>query len=162
MPWGVIFLSTLPPQKLTVNLVFDERQHATRVKQRLLSRLQQTEALHASLANLTTPGLFLYQDKLRAYEMARTAYEARVEAYNAHVQQWNARGGPPVQAQQTLAVERTQIEAPVKNSSLQTGGELRDIIETLKALKDRDKTLAATYTRQVHCECPAWRTPPVS
>src|SRR5438093_11672329 len=36
--------------ELTVNLSFDERQHATRVKQRLLARLQQTEASHASLA----------------------------------------------------------------------------------------------------------------
>ena len=135
--------------KLTVNLVFDERQHATRVKQRLLSRLQQTEALHASLGQSYDTWRGLYQDKLRAYEMARTAYEARVEAYNAHVQQWNARGEPPVQAQHTLAVERAQIEASQKQLAADRG-ELRDIIETLQALKDRDKTLAATYTRQVH------------
>src|SRR5215813_6497694 len=35
---------------LTINFVFDVRQHATRLKQRLLSRLQQTAASHAGLA----------------------------------------------------------------------------------------------------------------
>ena len=80
---------------LTVNLIFDERQHTTRAKQRLLSRLQQTEASHASLAQSYTTWRGLYQDKSKAYEAAHMAYEARVRAFNAQIQQWNARGGPP-------------------------------------------------------------------
>ena len=134
--------------ELTVNLIFDERQHATRVKQRLLSRLQQTEASHASLAQSYGTWRGLYEDKRKAYEAARIAYEARVQAYNAQVQQWNARGGPLVQIQRILAVERAQIEASRRQLTADQS-ELRDIIETLKGLEDRDKAMVKTYAKQV-------------
>ncbi len=134
--------------KLTVNLIFDERQHATHVKRRLLSRLQQTEASHAGLAQSYATWRGLYQDKRKAYEAAGMAYEVRVQAYNAQVQQWNARGGPPVQVQQTLALERAQIEASQRQLAADQS-ELRDIIATLKELEDRDKTLVETHARQV-------------
>ena len=65
--------------KLTINFVFDERQHATRVRERLLSRLQQTEASHANLVQSYGTWRGLYQDKRKAYEAARMAYEARVQ-----------------------------------------------------------------------------------
>ena len=134
--------------KLTINFVFDERQHATRVRERLLSRLQQTEASHANLVQSYGTWRGLYQDKRQAYEAARMAYEARVQAYNTQIQQWNARGGTPVQVQQTLAVERAQIEASQRQLAADQS-ELRDIIATLKGLEDRDKTLIETHTRQV-------------
>jgi len=134
--------------KLTINFVFDERQQATRVKQRLLSRLQQTEASHTSLAQSYTTWSGLYQYKRNAYEAARRAYEARVQAYNTQIQQWNARGGTPVQVQQTLAVERVQIEASQRQLAADQS-ELQDIIATLKELEDRDKTLVETHARQV-------------
>jgi predicted Zn-dependent protease len=133
---------------LTVNLIFDERQHATRAQQRLLSRLQQTEASHTSLAQSYATWRDLYQDKSKAYEAARMAYEARVQAYNAQIQQWNARGGPPVQGQQTLAVERAQIEAHQRQLAADQS-ELWDIIATLKDLEGRDKSLVETHARQV-------------
>ena len=134
--------------KLTINFVFDERQLATHVKKRLLSRLKQTEASRAGLAQSYTIWRGLYQDKHKAYEAAHMAYEARVQAYNAQVQQWNARGGPPVPVQQTLAVERAQIEASQRQLAADQS-ELRDIIATLKELEDRDKTLVETHARQV-------------
>jgi predicted Zn-dependent protease len=133
---------------LTVNLIFDERQHATHVKQRVLSRLQQTEASHASLAQSYIAWSSLYQDKSKAYEAARMAYEARVQAYNTQIEQWNARGGPPVQGQQTLAVERAQIEAS-KRQLAADQRELWDIIATLKELEDRDRSLVEMHARQV-------------
>jgi hypothetical protein len=134
--------------KLTINFVFDERQLATHVKQRLLSKLQQTEASHASLAQSYATWRGLYQDKRQAYEAAHVAYETRVQAYNAQVQQWNAHGGPSVQAQQTLAVERAQIEASHRQL-VADQHELRDIMATLQELADRDKTLLERHTRQV-------------
>ena len=134
--------------KLTVNLIFDERQHATHVKRRLLSRLQQTEASHAGLAQSYATWRGLYQDKRKAYEAASMVYEVRVQAYNVQVQQWNARGGPPVQVQQTLALERAQIEAS-QHQLAADQSELQGIIATLKGLEDRDKTLVETHARQV-------------
>jgi len=134
--------------KLTINFVFDERQHATRVKERLLARLQQNEASHADLVQSYDTWRGLYQDKRQAYEMARMAYEARVQAYNTQIQQWNARGGTPVQAQQTLAVERAQIETSQRQLAADQS-ELQDIIATLKGLAEHDKTLVETHTRQV-------------
>jgi predicted Zn-dependent protease len=134
--------------QLTINLVFDERQHATRVRQRLLARLQQTEASHASLAQVYGTWRGLYQDKRHAYEAARTAYEARVQAYNAQVQQWNAQGEAPVEVQQTLAAERAQLEAGQRQLAADQS-ELQDMITTLQGLEERDKTLVETYARQV-------------
>jgi predicted Zn-dependent protease len=134
--------------KLTINFVFDERQQATRVKEQLLSRLQQTEASRAGVAQSYATWRGLYQDKRKAYEAARIAYEARVQAYNAQAQQWNARGGPPVKVQQTLAVERAQIEASQRQLAANQS-ELQDIIATLKELEDRDKTLVETHAKQV-------------
>jgi IS1 family transposase len=134
--------------KLTINFVFDERQRTTHVKQRLLSKLQQTEASHASLAQSYATWLVLYQDKRQAYETAHRAYETRVQAYNAQVQQWNARGGPSAQAQHTLAAERAQIEDS-QRQLVADQDELQDIIATLQELADRDKTVVETHTRQV-------------
>jgi predicted Zn-dependent protease len=134
--------------KLPINFVFDERQHATRVRERLLSKLQQTEASRASLAQSYAIWRGLYQDKRNASEAARMAYEERVQAYNAQVQQWNARGGPSVRVQQTLAVERAQIEAS-QHQLAADQSELRDIITTLQELEDRDKTLVETHAKQV-------------
>jgi hypothetical protein len=133
---------------LTVNLSFDERQHATLVKQRLLSRLQQTEASHTSLAQSHAIWSGLYQDRRQAYEAARIVYEARVQAYNAQVQQWNARGGPPVQVQHTLAAERAELDAS-QHQLAADQSELWDIIATLKELEDRDRSLVETHARQV-------------
>jgi predicted Zn-dependent protease len=133
--------------KLTINFVFDTRQHATHVQRRLLPRLQQTEAAHADAVQSYATWRRIYEDKLIAYEAAHTAHQERVQAYNAQVQQWNAQGGAPVQVQKTLAAERAQIEA----SQIQlTAGqaELHEIVETLRSLVDRDKALAKTYAKQ--------------
>jgi hypothetical protein len=134
--------------KLPINFVFDERQHATHVKQRLLSKLQQTEASRTDLAQSYVTWRGLYQDKRRAYEAAHRDYEVRVHAYNAQVQQWNARSEPSVQAQQALTVERAQIEADQRQLATDQD-ELRDIMATLRELADRDTTLVETHTRQV-------------
>jgi hypothetical protein len=134
--------------QLTINFVFDERQLATHVKQRLLSKLQQTEVSHASLAQSYATWHGLYQDKRQAYAAARMAYEARVQVYNAQIQQWHARGEPPIPGQQALAVERAQLEASQRQLAADQS-ELRDILATLQELEDRDKTLVEMHTRQV-------------
>jgi predicted Zn-dependent protease len=71
----------------------------------------------------------------------------RVQAQK-QVQEWNARGGPPVQIQQILAVERAQIEASQRQLAADQS-ELRDIIETLKGLEDRDKAMVKIYAKQM-------------
>ena len=134
--------------KLTINLVFDTRQHTTHVQQRLLPRLRQTEAAHADVAQSYATWRRIYEDKLTAYEAAYTAHQERVQAYNAQVQQWNAQGGAPVQAQETLAAERARLEA--RQTQLAAAqAELREIVETVRSLGDRDQALAKTYAKQV-------------
>jgi len=134
--------------KLTINFVFDTRQHATHVQQRLLPRLQQTEAAHADVAQSYATWRRIYEDKLTAYEAMHTAYQERVQAYNAQVQQWNAQGGAPVQVQNTLAGERAQLEARQIQLTADQA-ELREMVETVRALADRDKALVKTYAKQV-------------
>jgi len=134
--------------KLAINLVFDTRQHATHVQQRLLPRLQQTEAAHADAAQSYATWRRIYEEKRTAYEAARTAQQERVQTYNAQVQQWNAHGGAPVQAQTMLAAARAQIEASQTQLAADEA-ELREIVQTLQALVDRGKTLAETYAKQV-------------
>jgi predicted Zn-dependent protease len=134
--------------KLAVNLVFDERQHATHAKQRLLPRLHQTEASHANVAQSYDTWRRLYTDKMQAYEAARTAHQTQAQAYNAQVQQWNAQGAAPRQVQQRLTAEQVNLDAA--RTRLQADeGELREMVVTLQALEERGKTLADTYTRQV-------------
>ena len=133
--------------KLTVNLVFDERQQATRARQRLLPKLQQTEASHATLAQSYETWRTIYQDKVKTYETARTVYDERVQAYNAQVQQWNTQGGAPPQVQKTLAAERAHLDAS-KTQLIEDQADLRDVVDTLQSLEDRGKTLAETYARQ--------------
>ena len=134
--------------KLTINFVFDTRQQTTHVQRRLLPRLQQTEAAHADVAQSYATWRRIYDDKLTAYEAVHMAQQERVQAYNAQVQQWNAQGGAPVQVQKTLAAERAQIEARQAQLAADRA-ELREIVETLNSLADRDKALAETYAKQV-------------
>src|SRR5262245_51132991 len=61
--------------KLTINFVFDTRQHATHVQRRLLPKLQKTEAAHADAVQSYRTWRRIYEDKLRAYEASHTAHQ---------------------------------------------------------------------------------------
>ncbi len=137
--------STAP---LTVNFVFDERQNATQAQQRLLPQLQQAEATHASLAQSYLTWRRTYEEQHLHYTTAQEAHRARLQAYNAEVDQWNAQGGAPLSAQQTLAAERSSLEADQSQLRALTQ-EIREIRHTLQMLEEQDKTLITTYTRKV-------------
>lgn len=134
--------------KLTINLVFDERQQATHDKQNLLPSLRQMEVSHANVTQSYDTWRRLYTERMQAYEAARTTHDEQTQGYNRHVQQWNAQGGAPPSVQQRLAVERAALDAA--RARLQADeGELREMVATLRALEERSKTLANHYTHQV-------------
>lgn len=137
-----------PHAPLRVHFVFDERQHATHVQQRLLPRLQEAEATHASLTQSYATWRQLYEDRQRAFEVAYAGYEQRAQAYNATVQEANRQRTLSPQAQRALDAERAALEASQAQLRAMEH-ELKETVATLRSLEARDQTLVAAYTRQV-------------
>ena len=131
--------------KLTINFVFDERQHATRVRERLLSRLQQTEASHADLVQSYGTWRGLYQDKRRP--MKRRVWPMRRACKRIIRRSSSGMHEAGLQSRYSKHSPNAQIEASQRQLAADQS-ELRDIIATLKGLEDRDKTLIETHTRQ--------------
>lgn len=137
-----------PTAKLAVDLVFDERQQSTRVKERLAHKLEATRASHDTLAQQHRTWHTFYQDKAQAYDVALQAYSQRLQAYNAEVQRWNAQGGAPPQAQAALDTARWQLQA-LKTTLDAEQSHLREVAATLQAMEQQGRQIVETYNRQV-------------
>lgn len=134
---------------LSVHFVFDTRQHATQVQQRLLPQLQQAEALHTSMAQSYRAWRTFYEDKRHTYDAAHAGYQSRMQVYNAEVRASNARDNVAPATQHTLETTRAELET-TRTQLRAIEQDMQESIAVLRNLEEREKILLATYARQIH------------
>jgi len=137
-----------PAARLTINLIFDERQQTALASQRLADKLEQTVSSHATLAESHAYWHQVLNEKTQAYAQAVADYQARGEQYQVNVQKWNAQGGAPHQVYADLESERQHLQEWLQQLDSDRA-DLQNLVKTVNTLAERSRTLTATYNRQV-------------
>lgn len=137
-----------PMARLSINLLFDERQQTVLAGQRLANKVQQTVASHDTLAEAYTHWRQVLTEKTQAYDSALAAYKTREAEHQALVQQWNTQGGAPLLVYRDLEEERQQLQTLLQHLESDRAY-LDNLVTTVNTLANRIQTLTVTYQRQV-------------
>jgi hypothetical protein len=84
-----------PDARLTVNLIFDERQALSNQNQKLQSEVAETQDSASDIKAGYESLEAAYKKDEATYNTALTRFEKEQDAYNTSVDYWNARGGAP-------------------------------------------------------------------
>jgi hypothetical protein len=138
-----------PAASFAINLLYDERQHATISSQELSRKMQQTENSNRKVRALHDHWQDLYQTRSEAYQTSLDALQKRLEAYNATVESKNRKGGVTQAEYDALTAERKAIDQTREKLDAEREA-LEEITQTLKSLEAQSNTLTATYNRNAH------------
>jgi hypothetical protein len=135
-----------PTAKLTVNLVYDDRQQTTQAGEHLQRSMQQARVSHASVGQSYAYWRATYDSRARDYRDAHATYEQRSHAFNAQVQEWNARGGTSGDAEAHLESERRQLETMRRQLDTDRAA-VEELAATVRSLADKGNAAAETHNR---------------
>jgi hypothetical protein len=144
---GINLFEYDPTASFTINLVFDDRQQATVAKQHLVHRLKKTEVSHATLSRSYVYWRRVYDEHIQSYQHSLAAYETRLQTHNREVTYWNNRGGAPAEVYNRLQAERARLEQMQTRLDAERAT-VQDIVATLHALEEQERTLVHTYKQQ--------------
>lgn len=134
--------------RLTVNLVYDERQQRTQTGNRLRGAMSETRASHEAVGRSYEEWRATYERRLRDLKDAQAEYQSRAQALNAEIQEWNARGGAPADARARIEAERSRLaEMRQRLDSDRTA--LQELATTVSGLADKGNSIAATHNQSV-------------
>lgn len=91
--------------KVTVNLIYDQRQQAIDLGETIQQSQQTTDAVRANYQKLENS----YLASKQAYETALAIFNTATDAYNTSVKYWNSRGGAPKNEFQALQDQKEQL-----------------------------------------------------
>jgi hypothetical protein len=129
---------------LKVTLVYDDRQQATQVRQRLRGSMQELRASHESVGRSFTEWRERYERRAQNYQRMYADYQERAAAFNARVQDMNARGGASRDIQASLEAERSQLGA--MRSDLETDRlSVESLGASVQSLAEKGNTLAEAH-----------------
>lgn len=146
-PMGANLFEYDSTARLTINLVFDDRQQATVAKQNLVQSLKQAEVSHAKLSQSYTYWRRLYDEKIQAYNHTRSEYEESLHRHNTEVNDWNGKGWVPQEVYNQLEAERKRLEQTKKLLDGERPS-IQEIVARLHALEAQEQTLVAAYKQQ--------------
>ena len=137
-----------PAAKFTVNLIYDERQRETILKQKTESGLTAAESFFKNLDSKFNTAKADYENKVASFESAKSTLDARAAKYEQEVNYWNTRKGAPRQKYEELEVERVALNREIEllNARAQ---ELKELSNNFnQALRERNEA-AKDYNRVV-------------
>ena len=138
-----------PAASFSINLVYDERQHATITSQELTRKMQRTESSNQEVRNRLDYWQEVYQTRSEAYQAALEGFQRRRQAYNDTVEAKNSTGGVTQEEHDALSAERTAIDQIREQLDTERKA-LEEINETLTSLQSQSESLVATYNRSAH------------
>ena len=137
-----------PDGDLKINLIYDSRQEATLLLQKLGIVVSNDKASYDDLKSKYEAFAAQYDTAKAALDVRIAAFEDRRNAYDAEVARWNKRGGAPEATYTRLSAEREALDAEVsKINQLQDG--LNAIVDEINALASVLNRLAAELNLQV-------------
>ena len=128
-----------PNAKFQINLIYDERQRETLLKQRTESGLEKAETVFKSIDDAFNKIKSEYETASASYQKAESDYNERRLAYEKEVEYWNKRGGAP-EAQ----YNKLQKEADSLNSE---AARLNEIAATLNGMQSKVKSSLANRNK---------------
>ncbi|MEK9185891.1 MAG: matrixin family metalloprotease, partial [Patescibacteria group bacterium] len=134
--------------KFRVNLIYDERQRKTILKQKTESGLTAAESFFKNLDSKFNTAKANYENKVTSFESAKNALNTRAAKYEEEVNYWNARKGAPRQKYEELEAERVALNREIEllNARAQ---ELKELSNNFnQALRERNEA-AKDYNRVV-------------
>lgn len=137
-----------PNAKFTINLIYDERQRETLLKQRTESGLTKAESLFTHIDDSFNSLKNGYEMKAASFKIEQNQYEARRTKYESEVDYWNKRGGAPQGEYSKLQKEADLLnsEAERLNNEAADLNQLQDKVKV--ALTERNKA-AEEYNKVV-------------
>lgn len=147
-PSGKELFSYDPNAKFTINLIYDERQRETLLKQRTESGLEKAESLFTQIDDSFNSLKNSYESKAALFKTEQNRYEARRAKYESEVDYWNKRGGAPQGEYSKLQKEADELntEAQKLNTEASELNQLQDKVKA--ALTERNKA-AQEYNKVV-------------
>ncbi len=100
-----------PKGKLTINLIYDERQKTTQQNQELQADIKKTAELASSIKQEYETLEADLAVRKNDYEAELRQFEAQQNAYEADVTYWNSRGGAPENEYQALKRKENELKA---------------------------------------------------
>jgi hypothetical protein len=100
-----------PKGKLTINLIYDERQKTTQQNQELQADIKKTAELASSIKHEYETLEADLAVRKNDYEAELRQFEAQQNAYEADVTYWNSRGGAPENEYQVLKRKENELKA---------------------------------------------------
>jgi hypothetical protein len=119
--------------KVTVNLVYDDRQKTAELGKQIESTQVATESVRAQFEALQQQ----YRDAKEEYDRELEAVQSVSDAYNARVEYWNARGGAPAEEYAKLSKQKEELATMRR--------ELSQLAARVNTLADQTNKLASTY-----------------
>ncbi|MEK7062529.1 MAG: matrixin family metalloprotease, partial [Patescibacteria group bacterium] len=137
-----------PAAEFKVNLIYDERQRETILKQKTESGLTAAENFFKDLDAKFNIAKTNYENKVASFESAKSALDARAAKYEQGVDYWNAHKGAPREKYEELEAERVALNREIEllNARAQ---ELKELSNNFnQALRERNEA-AKDYNRVV-------------
>lgn len=137
-----------PNAKFTINLIYDERQQQTILKQRTESGLEQIENFFRGLDSKFNSLQAEYDSLKSHYITAKETFNKRALSYEQEINYWNSRNGAPPAKYKELETERIALnnEVTILNTEMRNLNELTNDLN--KAVVDRNKA-AEDYNKAV-------------
>ena len=135
-----------PAAKFKVNLIYDERQQATELKQKTEFGLTRAEEIFQKLDAEFSLMKFSYDAKVRAYEEALRVFKQRQKDYEGQVQFWNAKNGAPKNEYEKLQQEQSTLNqeaSRLNNEALL----INNLTKELNALLEKRNLAADEYNK---------------
>ncbi len=138
-----------PAAPFAINLVYDERQHATVTSQELSHKMQQTNHSNQKIRALHDHWQDIYQTRSEAHQTAVDDFRKRLKAYNTTIEEKNSKGGVTQEEYDALSAERETLDRTRDKLDTERK-ELEEITQTLASLQAQSKSLVTAYNQNAH------------
>jgi hypothetical protein len=147
-PAGKELFQYIPDGDLKINLIYDSRQEATVLLQKLGIVVNDDKASYDDLKDKYEAFVAQYDAAKAVLDARIAAFEDRRDAYDAEVERWNKRGGAPKDEYDRLSAEKEALNAEVSQIN-QLQNALNATVEEINALASVLNRLAAELNLQV-------------
>lgn len=143
-PTGKNLFQYNPNAQFKINLIYDERQEATKEAEKIEKDLNNLEIFHESIAKQYKSLSSVYQKKADEYEKDLTAYKKQLNDYNKEVNYWNDKGGAPQDEYEKLQEEKKDLKAKYADLEKQRK-EMNELIGQTNNLAEKENQVVNQY-----------------
>lgn len=149
-PWetalGKNLFSYNSEAKFTVNLIYDERQRTTELKQKTEFGLTKIEEVFQKLDSDFNHTKAVYDARTATYKEAVRVFEARQAEYERQVKFWNTKNGAPKSEYESLRQEQMALNSEASRLNIEANT-INNLTQELNNLLEERNRAAAEYNQ---------------